>query len=151
MGKGFFMPNSVRKIVMAAALTSALAVVTATPSQAQWYGRGWGWGFPIAAGIGLLAGAVASAVAGPAYYPGLLLWRVWVPSVRLQLRRGLFSVRVWLRRAGIRYGLLIRHGLWLWRTGRLRGIWLGRLWVCSTELLRLVLCVRITLFSILCL
>ena len=64
------MRNSVRKIVTAAALTGALAVVTATPSQAQWYGRGWGWGAPIAAGIGLLAGAVASAVAGPAYYYG---------------------------------------------------------------------------------
>jgi hypothetical protein len=64
------MRNSVRKIVTAAALTGALVVVTATPSQAQWYGRGWGWGAPIAAGIGLLAGAVASAVAGPAYYYG---------------------------------------------------------------------------------
>ena len=64
------MRNAVRKIVTAAALTGALAVVTATPSQAQWYGRGWGWGAPIAAGIGLLAGAVASAVAGPAYYYG---------------------------------------------------------------------------------
>ena len=64
------MQNSVRKIATAAALTAALAVVTATPSQAQWYGRGWGWGAPIAAGIGLLAGAVASAVAGPAYYYG---------------------------------------------------------------------------------
>jgi hypothetical protein len=68
--KGIPMRNSVRNIVTAAALTGALAVVTATPSQAQWYGRGWGWGAPIAAGIGLLAGAVASAVAGPAYYYG---------------------------------------------------------------------------------
>jgi hypothetical protein len=64
------MRNSVRRIVTAVALTGALSVVTATPSQAQWYGRGWGWGAPIAAGIGLLAGAVASAVAGPAYYYG---------------------------------------------------------------------------------
>ena len=63
------MMNPARKIVTAAVLTGALAVVTATPSEARWFGRGWGWGAPVAAGIGLgLAGAaIATAAVGPGY------------------------------------------------------------------------------------
>ena len=66
------MMNPARKIVTAVALTGALAVVTATPSEARWFGRGWGWGAPVAAGIGLgLAGAaIATAAVGPGYYYG---------------------------------------------------------------------------------
>jgi hypothetical protein len=67
--KGFCM-RSFAKIATATALTTTLAFATATPSQAQWYGPGWGWGAPVAAGLGLLAGAVVSAVAAPAYYLG---------------------------------------------------------------------------------
>jgi hypothetical protein len=70
--KDIRMLNPARKIVTAVALTSALAVVTATPSEARWFGRGWGWGAPVAAGIGLgLAGAaIATAAVGPGYYGG---------------------------------------------------------------------------------
>jgi hypothetical protein len=66
------MLNAARKIGTAVALTGALAIVTATPSEARWFGRGWGWGAPVAAGIGLgLAGAaIASAAVGPGYYGG---------------------------------------------------------------------------------
>ena len=63
--------NFAGKITAAVALTGALAVASATPSQARWWG-GWGWGGPVAAGIGLgLAGAAlaSAAVAGP-YYGG---------------------------------------------------------------------------------
>ena len=67
--KGFYM-RSFAKIAAATALTTTFAFATPTPSQAQWYGPGWGWGAPVAAGLGLLAGAVASAVAAPAYYLG---------------------------------------------------------------------------------
>jgi len=66
------MLNAARKIGTVVALTGALAVATATPSEARWFGRGWGWGAPVAAGIGLgLAGAaIASAAVGPGYYYG---------------------------------------------------------------------------------
>jgi hypothetical protein len=58
------------KITAVVALTGALALASATPSQARWWGGwgGWGWGGPVAAGIGLgLAGAAlaSAAVAGP--------------------------------------------------------------------------------------
>jgi hypothetical protein len=66
------MLNAARKIGTVVALTGALGVATATPSEARWFGRGWGWGAPVAAGIGLgLAGAaIASAAVGPGYYYG---------------------------------------------------------------------------------
>ena len=64
-------------------------------------------------------------------WPGLLLWRVWVPSLRLQLRLGLSSLRIRLRRARIRFRLFIRRRLWVRRTIRLRGLWVGRL--CGAE------------------
>jgi hypothetical protein len=64
------MLGPVRKVVTVAALAGTLAVATATPSQAWWFGRGWGWGAPVAAGIGLglVGAAIANAAIGSAYY-----------------------------------------------------------------------------------
>jgi hypothetical protein len=61
------MLGSYRKSVAVIALTGAMAVSAATPSEARWFGRGWGWG-AAGVGIGLAAGAaIASAAASPYY------------------------------------------------------------------------------------
>jgi hypothetical protein len=56
-----------RKSIAVIALTGAMAVSAATPSEARWFGRGWGWG-AAGLGIGIAAGAaIASAAASPYY------------------------------------------------------------------------------------
>jgi hypothetical protein len=58
------------KYVTAAALTGALALAAATPSQARWYGHGWhnGAGAAVGFGAGALVGAAAANAAYPGYY-----------------------------------------------------------------------------------
>ena len=52
----------------AAALTGALALAAATPSQARWHGgHGWG-GTAIGFGAGALVGAAVASSAYPGYY-----------------------------------------------------------------------------------
>jgi hypothetical protein len=62
--------KTLSKYAVAAALTGALALAAATPSQARWYGHGGWHNGGAAAAIGFGAGAlVGAAVAGGAY-PG---------------------------------------------------------------------------------
>jgi hypothetical protein len=64
--------NRISKYAAAAALTGALALAAATPSQARWYGHhGWhnGAGAAIGFGVGALAGAaIASGAYDNGYY-----------------------------------------------------------------------------------
>ena len=62
--------KTLSKYAVAAALTGALVLAAATPSQARWYGHGGWHNGGAAAAIGFGAGAlVGAAVAGGAY-PG---------------------------------------------------------------------------------
>jgi len=60
------------KYATAAALTGALALGAATPSEARWHGHGGhhGWHNGAAAAIGFGAGAALGAAAADAAYPG---------------------------------------------------------------------------------
>jgi hypothetical protein len=61
--------KTLSKYAVAAALTGALALAAATPSQARWYGHGGWHNGGAAAAIGFGAGAlVGAAVAGAGYY-----------------------------------------------------------------------------------
>jgi hypothetical protein len=64
-----------KKLTTAVALASLFAtgcLAIATPAAAGWGWRHGGWGAPVAAGLlgGLAVGAIAGAVAQPAYYGG---------------------------------------------------------------------------------
>jgi hypothetical protein len=61
--------KTLSKYAVAAALTGALALAAATPSQARWYGHG-GWHKGGAAAIGFGAGALVGAAVAGATYPG---------------------------------------------------------------------------------
>ena len=61
----------ITKYAVAAALTGALALAAATPSQARWHGgHGWhhGAGAAVGFGVGALVGAAAASAAYPGYY-----------------------------------------------------------------------------------
>jgi hypothetical protein len=65
--------RTLSKYVVTAALTGALALAAATPTQARWYGHHGGWhhgGGAAAAAIGFGAGALLGAAAASAAYPG---------------------------------------------------------------------------------
>jgi hypothetical protein len=58
----------IAKYAAAAALTGALSLAAATPSQARWHGgHGWG-GAAIGFGAGALVGAAVASSAYPGYY-----------------------------------------------------------------------------------
>ena len=62
--------KTLSKYAVAAALTGALALAAATPSQARWYGHGGWHNGGAAAAIGFGAGALLGAAAASAAYPG---------------------------------------------------------------------------------
>jgi hypothetical protein len=62
--------KTLSKYAVAAALTGALALAAATPSQARWYGHGGWHNGGAAAAIGFGAGALVGAAVTGSAYPG---------------------------------------------------------------------------------